>query len=86
MKRIAVKLVVFLLLGAVVNVAVAWGCATLVDFDWRQKRWQSSAVYLGAEIDERHESAIREAVQQHAPGTPVCKAKLKKRQYTITFV
>ena len=27
MKRIAVKLVVFLLLGAVVNVGVAWGCA-----------------------------------------------------------
>ncbi len=27
MKRIAINLVVFLLLGAVVNVAVAWGCA-----------------------------------------------------------
>ena len=28
MKRLAFKLVVFLLLGAVVNVGVAWGCAT----------------------------------------------------------
>lgn len=27
MKRIAIKLVIFLLLGAAVNVAVAWGCA-----------------------------------------------------------
>ena len=26
MKRIAIKLMVFLLLGAVVNVGVAWGC------------------------------------------------------------
>ncbi len=36
MKRIAIKLVVFLLLGAVVNVAVAWGCAlwSAAD-DWR---------------------------------------------------
>ncbi len=40
MKRTAFKLVVFLLLGAVTTVAVAWGCATWVDFDWRQKRWQ----------------------------------------------
>ena len=27
MKRIATKLIIFLLLGTVVNVAVAWGCA-----------------------------------------------------------
>ena len=33
MKRIAIKLVVFLLLGAVVNVAVAWGCAVRIDLD-----------------------------------------------------
>ena len=31
MKRRLTKLVVFLLLGAVVNVAVAWGCALLID-------------------------------------------------------
>ncbi len=32
MKRRLTKLVVFLLLGAIVNVAVAWACALLVDF------------------------------------------------------
>ena len=31
MRRIAVKLVVFLVLGALVNVAVAWGCALWID-------------------------------------------------------
>ncbi|MEE8154249.1 MAG: hypothetical protein V3T53_04740 [Phycisphaerales bacterium] len=31
MKRRLTKLVVFLLLGAIVNVAVAWGCAILID-------------------------------------------------------
>ncbi len=30
MKRLAIKLVVFLLLGAIVNIAVAWGCAVRV--------------------------------------------------------
>ena len=35
MKRIAIKLVVLLLLGAVLNVAVAWGCAVAIDTpDW----------------------------------------------------
>ena len=47
MKRIAIKLVVFLLLGAVVNVAVAWGCAL----------WSTAHVsrrsYGGAPIPER---------------------------------
>ena len=33
MKRIAIKLVVFLLLGAVVNVGVAWGCAYWIELD-----------------------------------------------------
>ncbi len=31
MKRIAIKLVIFLLLGAVVNVGVAWGCALTIN-------------------------------------------------------
>lgn len=31
MRRIAIKLVAFLLLGAVVNVAVAWGWAVAVE-------------------------------------------------------
>lgn len=47
MKRIAIKSLVFLLLGAVVNVAVAWGCATWVDFDWRQKRTQGYDHFAG---------------------------------------
>ncbi len=34
MKRIAIKLVVFLLLGAVVNVGVAWGCAVASTHDF----------------------------------------------------
>ncbi len=35
MKRCLLKLALFLLLGAIVNVAVAWGCAYLIKFDWR---------------------------------------------------
>ncbi len=34
MKRIAITLVVFLVLGAVVNVGVAWGCAVRLQHDW----------------------------------------------------
>ena len=33
MKRIAIKLVVFLLLGATVNVGVAWGCALVAEYE-----------------------------------------------------
>ena len=35
MKRRLTKLVVFLLLGAIVNVAVAWGCGAWIDIDHR---------------------------------------------------
>ena len=34
-KRRLIKLVVFLLLGGILNIAVAWGCAYWVKFDWR---------------------------------------------------
>src|SRR5687767_14525028 len=36
MKRFVAKLVIFLLLGAIINVAVAWGCALFVQLsdDW----------------------------------------------------
>ncbi len=38
MKRRLTKLVVFLLLGAIVNVAVAWGCAAWIDVEhWTQR-------------------------------------------------
>ena len=33
MKRRATKLILFLLLGAILNVAVAWGCAVVVDLE-----------------------------------------------------
>src|SRR5687767_10348153 len=36
MKRRIAKLIVFVLAGAIVNVAVAWGCAALVPAYWRQ--------------------------------------------------
>jgi hypothetical protein len=44
MKRLAIKLVLFLLLGAIVNVAVAWGCAAfltleIVGFGPREDMW-----------------------------------------------
>ncbi len=44
MKRIAIKLVVFLLLGAVVNVGVAWGCAIYIDL-WALEHERSSGYH-----------------------------------------
>ena len=42
MKRIAIKLVIFLLLGAIVNIAVAWGCMVV----W-PKSHSGNVVYYG---------------------------------------
>ncbi len=58
MKRIALKLVLFLLLGAVVNVAVAWGCAVYIDL-WTLEPERSSGYHatqdrtLGESFDTR---------------------------------
>jgi hypothetical protein len=38
-KQLLLKLGVFLLLGVVVNVAVAWGCAALVEMPIKKGRW-----------------------------------------------
>src|SRR4030095_411957 len=35
--RFALKLALFLLLGAIINVALAWGFAAFVTLDWRQQ-------------------------------------------------
>ena len=48
MKRIAIKLVVFLLLGAVVNVAVAWGCAGLKEI----RLWDDASADWATPIEE----------------------------------
>ena len=45
MKRIAIKLVVFLLLGATVNVGVAWGCA-------------ATGETVRVDIEQRHHSLV----------------------------
>ncbi len=39
MKRIAIKLVIFLLLGAVTTVAVAWGCAYWIELDRNSQKY-----------------------------------------------
>ncbi len=44
MKRRLTKLAIFLLLGAVVNVAVAWGCATWIDVHGRGRRFASGQI------------------------------------------
>ncbi len=44
MKRLAFKLVVFLLLGALVNVAVAWECARQAHFDPYRLKWDTGSV------------------------------------------
>jgi len=44
MRRCVLKLAVFLLLGAIINVAVAWGCAmSLNPFDWKEGPFGTSA-------------------------------------------
>ncbi len=63
MKRRLFKLVVFLLLGAIVNVAVAWGCATTLDLFYTEAvsayrtsaegKWQVEALRrVGATVIE----------------------------------
>ncbi|MEE9128804.1 MAG: hypothetical protein V3T84_02210 [Phycisphaerales bacterium] len=60
MKRRLTKLVVFLLLGAIVNVAVAWGCAYWVKFDWRIPGRQAGYDHFaGFELPPDHVDAGR---------------------------
>jgi hypothetical protein len=43
MKRLALKLVLFLLVGAIINVAVAWGCALVISPNgFSSASWQSA--------------------------------------------
>src|SRR4029453_15698481 len=46
-KRWVLRIAVFLLLGAIVNVAVAWGCSRWSNFDYRRLRLHSVAPIEG---------------------------------------
>ena len=71
MKRWALRICVFLMLGAIVNVAVAWGCAAssrlragpvstnAADWDWlRDEGWKPLADYGGYGIGCRGGDAL----------------------------
>jgi hypothetical protein len=55
MKRIAIKLVLFLLLGAIINVAVAWGCG----------QWSESEILVTRQIED---DEWRRLIAQCPPG------------------
>ena len=63
MKRRLTKLVVFVLLGAIVNVAVAWGCAL-----WLDIRKGMSTVYRGPDLHDRRSIETLWVVRSSRPG------------------